>query len=94
MWLLPVAILLKLQNDFGTMLVFFAIVGGVILVSGITWKIIIPAFSIVAVLATGVIILVTTTAGRKLLSHFFQAYQFARIDSWLSPSTGTSDSAY
>ncbi|EFG55724.1 rod shape-determining protein RodA [Lactobacillus amylolyticus] len=94
LWLLPVAILLKLQNDFGTMLVFFAIVGGVILVSGITWKIIIPAFSIVAVLATGVIILVTTTAGRQLLSHFFQAYQFTRIDSWLSPSTGTSDSAY
>ena len=31
-WLAPIAILLKLQNDFGTMLVFFAIVGGVVLV--------------------------------------------------------------
>lgn len=94
LWLLPVAVLLKLQNDFGTMLVFFAIVGGVILVSGITWKIIIPTYSAVIVLGAGVILLVTTTAGRQILSHFFQAYQFARIDSWLSPSTGTSDSAY
>lgn len=35
-WLAPIAILLKFQNDFGTMLVFIAIVGGVILVSGIS----------------------------------------------------------
>ena len=32
-WTIPVAVLLKLQNDFGTMLVFFAILGGMILVS-------------------------------------------------------------
>ena len=50
-WLIPVAVLLKLQNDFGTMLVFFAIVGGVILVSGISWKIIIPVYGLVLLLA-------------------------------------------
>lgn len=94
LWLLPVAILLKLQNDFGTMLVFFAIVGGVVLVSGITWKIIIPSYSLVIVMSVTVIVLVTTQAGRQILGNFFQSYQFARIDSWLSPSTGTSDSAY
>lgn len=93
-WLLPVAILLKLQNDFGTMLVFFAIVGGVILVSGISWKIIIPTYGVVAVLAIFVIVMVTTPMGRQFLGHFFKAYQFARIDSWLSPSTGTSSGAY
>ncbi len=93
-WLLPVAVLLKLQNDFGTMLVFFAIVGGVILVSGISWKIIIPAFIVVAIIATSVILMVVTTQGRQFLSHFFKAYQFARIDSWLSPSTSTDSSAY
>src|SRR5699024_9340102 len=37
LWTLPVAVLLKLQNDFGTMLVFFAILSGVILVSGVSW---------------------------------------------------------
>ena len=94
LWSLPIAILLKLQNDFGTMLVFIAILGGVILVSGITWKIIIPAYGAVAILATVVIVMVTTPFGRQILSHFFKAYQFARIDSWLTPSTGTSNSAY
>ena len=93
-WLAPVAILLKLQNDFGTMLVFFAIVGGVILVSGISWKIIIPLYGTVIVLGTLVIAMVVTTGGRAFLSHFFQAYQFARIDSWLSPATDTGSSAY
>lgn len=92
--LLPVAVLLKLQNDFGTMLVFFAMVGGIILVSGITWKIIIPTYGFVILLGGVVIFLVTTTVGKQFLSHFFHAYQFERINSWLSPSSSTSDSAY
>ena len=93
-WLAPVAILLKLQNDFGTMLVFIAIVGGVVLVSGISWKIIVPLYGIVILVAIGVIVLVTTSAGQSLLSHFFQAYQFERIKSWLDPSGDTSSGAY
>lgn len=93
-WLAPVAILLKLQNDFGTMLVFIAIVGGVVLVSGISWKIIVPLYGIVILAAIGVIVLVTTSAGQSLLSHFFQAYQFERIKSWLDPSGDTSSGAY
>lgn len=93
-WLAPVAILLRLQNDFGTMLVFIAIVGGVILVSGISWKIIIPSFAIIFLLAVTIIILVTTSQGQAILSHFFHAYQFERINSWLDPSSDTSKGAY
>jgi rod shape determining protein RodA len=93
-WLLPVAILLRLQNDFGTMLVFIAIVGGVILVSGISWKIIIPMYGIVILLGAVTIILVTTSFGQSLLGHFFRAYQFERINSWLDPSSDTSKNAY
>lgn len=93
-WLAPVAILLKLQNDFGTMLVFIAIVGGVILVSGISWKIIIPVFTIIFALGAVIILLVTTSWGQTFLSHFFRAYQFQRINSWLDPSSDTSKSAY
>ena len=93
-WLLPIAILLKLQNDFGTMLVFIAIVGGVILVSGISWKIIAPMFAAVFVLGVVVIYMVTTPGGQSILSHFFQPYQFRRIMSWLNPSTDTSKAAY
>ncbi|BAQ57438.1 cell division membrane protein [Lactobacillus acetotolerans] len=93
-WLAPIAILLKFQNDFGTMLVFIAIVGGVILVSGISWKIILPLYGIVFVLGAGIILLVATPGGQSMLSHFFQAYQFERIKSWLSPATDTSKGAY
>ncbi|RMC40876.1 rod shape-determining protein RodA [Lactobacillus sp. ESL0236] len=93
-WLIPIAILLKLQNDFGTMLVFVAITGGVILVSGISWKIITPMFIAIAILGITVIIMVTTPQGQVLLSHFFQPYQFKRIMSWLNPSSDTSKAAY
>ncbi|WP_341779605.1 FtsW/RodA/SpoVE family cell cycle protein [Levilactobacillus sp. HBUAS70063] len=95
LWTLPVAVLLKLQNDFGTMLVFFAIVGGVLLVSGITWKIIAPAFAIVGGVGGTALALVTTDAGRKILEKIgFQAYQFSRVDTWLHPSQDTSNSGY
>lgn len=94
-WLLPVAILLKLQNDFGTMLVFIAIVAGVVLVSGISWKIIIPTYGIVAIIGIIAITLVVTPSGQEILSHFgFKAYQFQRINAWLNPSEDTSSGAY
>ncbi|AWZ38374.1 FtsW/RodA/SpoVE family cell cycle protein [Ligilactobacillus murinus] len=92
-WTIPVAVLLKLQNDFGTMLVFFAILGGMILVSGITWKIIAPVAGAVTVLGSLAIFLVVYD--RTLLEKIgFQAYQFKRIDSWLDPSGSTSGSSY
>ncbi len=95
LWTLPVAVLLKLQNDFGTMLVFFAIVGGVLLVSGITWKIIAPAFAIVGGVGGTALALVTTDGGRKILEKIgFQAYQFSRVDTWLHPSQDTSNNGY
>lgn len=94
LWLLPVAILLRLQNDFGTMLVFFAIVAGMLLVSGISWKIIIPVYGAVLALAVAAILLVTTSWGQSLLGNFFRAYQFERINSWLDPSGDTSRGAY
>ncbi|MCY9807275.1 FtsW/RodA/SpoVE family cell cycle protein [Lentilactobacillus senioris] len=95
LWTLPVVVLLKLQNDFGTMLVFFAILGGLILVSGITWKIILPAFIIIAGIGGTALSLVVTDSGRKILEHFgFQAYQFSRVDTWLHPSSDTTNQGY
>ncbi len=82
--MLPVAVLLKLQNDFGTMLVFFAILGGAILVSGVTWKILLPVFLSVSIIGTIAILLVSTPNGQEILRQFnFKAYQFERINSWL-----------
>ncbi|MFB9770214.1 FtsW/RodA/SpoVE family cell cycle protein [Lactiplantibacillus modestisalitolerans] len=91
----PVAVLLKLQNDFGTMLVFFAILGGVILVSGISWRLLAPLFGGVFVLAGTALYLVIFQSGRHILEALgFKAYQFDRIDTWLNPSTDTSNTAY
>lgn len=83
---LPIAILLNLQNDFGTMLVFLAILGGVFLVSGISWKIILSVVGVFTVIGITLIFLVTTENGRQFLYKLgFKSYQFARIDAWLDP---------
>lgn len=83
---IPVLVLVMMQKDFGTMLVFLAIFAGMFLMSGISWLIVVPSIIIVAVLGTSIILLVTTDFGRELLTHVgFKSYQFARIDSWLDP---------
>ncbi|KRL71856.1 FtsW/RodA/SpoVE family cell cycle protein [Ligilactobacillus saerimneri] len=93
LWTLPVAILLKLQNDFGTMLVFFAILAGMILVSGITWKIIVPVGTIGVVLGSTAIFLAVYARG-ILEKIGFHTYQFERIDAWLNPSGSTDNKSY
>ncbi|MBO0423271.1 rod shape-determining protein RodA [Enterococcus plantarum] len=83
---MPVIILILLQDDFGTMLVFLAIFGGVFLMSGISWKIILPTFLAALLVGAGTIYLVTTTTGREFLySVGFKPYQFDRIDLWMNP---------
>lgn len=92
---IPVAILLKLQNDFGTMLVFVAILGGIFIMSGISWKIIIPVAVTFGILGAGILYLVTTDAGRELLYNVgFKSYQFARIDSWIDPFHDATGNSY
>ncbi|ERL66432.1 FtsW/RodA/SpoVE family cell cycle protein [Schleiferilactobacillus shenzhenensis] len=92
---IPVGGLLLAQKDFGTMIVFLAILGGVMLVSGITWKILLPLIGFVALLGGMAIFLVTQPAGRELLLKVgFHQYQFNRIDAWLDPSGDTSSTSY
>src|SRR5699024_9376354 len=84
---IPVLTLVMLQDDFGTMLVFLAIFGGIFLMSGISWKIILPVVAVVAFIAIGTILLVLNDGGREFLKNIglFSDYQFARIDAWLDP---------
>lgn len=90
----PVAILLKYQHDFGTLLVYVAILGGIFIMSGISWKIILPTIALFVALSGTVLYLVTTENGRAFLYHLgVKQYQLFRIDSWLDPfhdSTGNS----
>lgn len=92
---LPVVVLILLQDDFGTMLVFLAIFGGVFLMSGISWKIIVPTFIIALLIGAGTIYLVTTTSGREFLySVGFKPYQFDRIDLWINPFHSDPDRSF
>lgn len=94
-WLIPVLVLLKLQNDFGTMLVFIAIFGGIVLVSGISWRILTPIISLFAVVGGTALALVTTDSGRNILMHFsFKQYQFDRVDTWMNTAGDTSNAGY
>ncbi|MCK8617770.1 FtsW/RodA/SpoVE family cell cycle protein [Fructobacillus sp. M158] len=92
---LPIGLLIALQNDLGTLLVFMAILGGITLVSGVTWRILGPVLIAVGTFGSIMIFLVTSAIGRNILGAFgFQAYQFARIDAWLHPGQDTSDTGY
>ncbi|MET4549233.1 FtsW/RodA/SpoVE family cell cycle protein [Lactococcus lactis] len=83
---MPVAIISVFQKDFGTFLVFIAILAGIILVSGISWKILAPAFLFVAVVAGGIVALVASPEGQKFLeSTSFAQYQVNRFIAWLHP---------
>lgn len=84
LWSLPLLILVIKQNDLGTTLVYLAIIIGMTLLSGVSWKILLPVFGIIALFGGVLIYLVLYS--REFLTYFgFQEYQFARIDSWLNP---------
>lgn len=82
--LLPLAFILK-QPDLGTALVFFAITAALIIVAGIAWKIVLPLF--LGGVGIGGLLLWMALYMQDFLEAKFglQAYQFARIYSWLDP---------
>ncbi|WP_027108545.1 FtsW/RodA/SpoVE family cell cycle protein [Lacticigenium naphthae] len=89
----PMIGLVLMQNDLGTTLVYLAIMVGIILISGIQWKILLPIFLTGATFAVGLLVLVVYN--RELLLQFgFKPYQFARIDSWIDPYHDASNASY
>ncbi|MDT1958774.1 rod shape-determining protein RodA [Carnobacterium divergens] len=86
-------VLVQLQNDLGTTLVFLAIIGGVVLMSGVTWRIIAPLFIAAFGIFGGALWLVMNDRP-FLLKMGFHEYQFDRIDSWLDPYHDAADAAY
>ena len=88
--IVPLAFILK-QPDLGTALVFLAISVALIIVAGITWKIILPLF--VGAIVTGGTLLYFALYQQDFLSNTFgfKGYQFARIYSWLDPYSYASD---
>ncbi|MCE5154921.1 rod shape-determining protein RodA [Staphylococcus hyicus] len=87
-------LLILLQNDLGTTLVVMAIIAGIIVVSGISWKILAPLFGVVIVFGGSLILsilykpnLIENIAGIK-------TYQLGRINSWLDPYTYSSGDGF
>lgn len=92
---LPVLVLLGLQKDLGTAMVFLAILGGMILLSGISWWLILPVGGI---LVTGILIFLLVfsfPAGKDaLIAIGMDTYQLNRISAWLTPFDFSETIAY
>jgi rod shape determining protein RodA len=81
---LPLAFIMQ-QPDLGTSLVILAIMTGIILVSGITWKIIVPIYASITFLG-GIVISLVIWAPDILEKYLnVKPYQFGRIYAWLDP---------
>lgn len=94
LWSILPFILIMRQNDLGTTLVYLAILIGIILLSGVQWKILLPIAGVSLGIAALTIFMVTYN--REFLKNVlgFQEYQFLRVDTWLDPHHDTTASSY
>ncbi|KXT74101.1 Cell division protein FtsW [Streptococcus sp. DD10] len=91
----PVMILLILQKDFGTSLVFWAIFSGVLFLSGISWRIIVPILVVAGGALTGFLLIFSFENGRGFLHRLgMPTYQINRILAWLNPFDYAQTTAY
>ena len=89
--LVPLLLILQ-QPDLGTGLVIIAITSGMILVSGIHWKIIVPFFSFIALVGATIIVIMIYFP--QILEDKVSGYQFGRIYAWLDPYNYSSSEGY
>ena len=83
---IPVLVLLALQSDLGTALVFVAIFSGIVLLSGVSWKIISPVFVTAVTGIAGFLAIFISKDGRAFLHQLgMPTYQINRILAWLNP---------
>mgnify|MGYP000093234590 CR=1 FL=1 len=75
-----------MQRDFGTSLVFIAILGALFVISGVHWKILVTITGAAAALGSTLLILVFSEWGNKLLYWLhFKTYQLDRVRAWSIP---------
>lgn len=92
MLIFPLFFIMK-QPDLGTSLVFIAITAAVVIVSGITWKILIPLFT-VGIFSAGGLLWMAMYAQDIMDKIGFSPYQFKRVYSWLDPYSYPTDEGY
>lgn len=82
----PVMVLLALQRDLGTALVFLAILVGIIWLSGIGWRLILPVLVTLVLGLGGFLLVFSLPDGPEWLHGLgIDAYQINRISAWLDP---------
>ena len=86
--------MIQRQNDLGTNLVLLAITAGMVLMSGISWKILLPITLIVTIVGGTLIYLAAFQRDFLLSTGLVRPYQIARIDSWFRPFDDTRGDAY
>jgi rod shape determining protein RodA len=91
--LLPLALIMK-QPDLGSALVFFAITAAIVIVAGISWKIILPTLIGGATVGGSLIWMALYMQSFLEETFGFKPYQFARIYSWLDPYSYSSSDGY
>lgn len=82
------------QPDLGSSLVFLAITLALVIVAGISWKIILPVLVSGAAIGGGLLWAALYMQDFLEETFGFKAYQFARIYSWLDPYSYASDEGY
>ena len=83
---LPTFLLMFMQRDFGTSLVFIAVLGALFVISGVHWKILAVITGAGAALGSTLLILVFSEWGNKLLYWLhFKTYQLDRVRAWVDP---------
>ena len=91
---LPILILVQLQNDLGTNLAMLSIMAGSLLVSGISWKILAPVIFLGVLFGGGLVLLAEFQPKLLLDAGIFEEYQLKRITTWLNPFQDTQGDAY
>ncbi|AHN23509.1 rod shape-determining protein RodA [Lysinibacillus sphaericus] len=91
--IIPLGIIMK-QPDLGSALVFFAITAALVIVAGISWKILLPTFLGGAVVGGSLLWMALYMQEFLEKTFGFKAYQFARIYSWLDPYSYSSSDGY
>lgn len=80
----PVMLLLGLQKDLGTALVFTAILAGIVLLAGISWWIILPIIGLVILLFGIFMLIFLLPQGKEFLFNLgMDTYRINRISACL-----------
>lgn len=90
----PAMILIQLQNDLGTNLVILSITVAMIILSGISWKILLPIILTGLIVVGGMIAIVAFFPDFLVDNGILQEYQLNRILVWLNPFEDTQGSGY